>query len=131
MFRRVFELACARSKVSKHGLMVLLGFSPKHRHRNYQTFRYGEDVGFERFLKAARMAGIPDSHAAVIWAKNQIPEDYAHLREFVGCTKRLPSTKDCGRTRKSGGEVDRELGREVRGFIRDNCPPNSRRIPQP
>ncbi len=127
VFKRVYHLACRFTRRSKHQLMVMLGAPATHHSRNAQRVSSGECFRFERFLMAARMAKISDAHAAVLWAREQLPDEYEHLREYIGCTLGVPKTRHFAGT---GKRRDPEAGAEARALVAEHAP-KARRVENP
>lgn len=111
-FSDMIDLACTRRGVRPVQLAKLLlpTANPKllrdickFIRKNY---RY---TTFPMILKLGRMAGLPDAEIATIWCQQKLPAEYAHLRQYVGCTVRRYRHKE-----SAGDQAVRE---EIRSRI--------------
>jgi hypothetical protein len=95
VFKRVYALACKKQKRSQGAMAEYLGYGASLKDRGKQMVRDGEKIRFDRWLYICRMAGIPESRAVTIWAREHIPPAYEHMKKWVGCTAKMPRRRRC------------------------------------
>lgn len=89
-FQLVYRLAAKNRSWSLRQLAISLDLAQGGKgKRAIERLRMGSRLSWEKFKTAARIARIPDQHAAVIYARSFIPEEDAYLRAFIGCTRKI------------------------------------------
>jgi hypothetical protein len=91
---KVYALAAKAKGLTLRQFGELLGLGQGgNGRRAAERLRMGSRLSWETYLDIARMAAIPDPHAAVIYARSFIPESHAHLRTSIGCATKVRGSR--------------------------------------